>query len=34
MVVGTMVGLISFCLALLFGPETKGKVLVTELAVT
>jgi SHS family lactate transporter-like MFS transporter len=34
MLVGTMVGLISFCLALLFGPETKGKVLVAELAVT
>jgi MFS transporter, SHS family, lactate transporter len=34
MLVGTMVGLVSFCLALLFGPETKGKVLVAELAVT
>ena len=34
MLVGTMVGLVSFCLALLFGPETKGKVLVADLAVT
>jgi SHS family lactate transporter-like MFS transporter len=34
MLVGTMVGLISFCLALLFGPETKGKVLVADLAIS
>jgi MFS transporter, SHS family, lactate transporter len=34
MLVGTMVGLVSFCLALLFGPETKGKVLVADLAIT
>ena len=34
MLVGTVVGLISFCIALLFGPETKGKILVADLAVS
>jgi MFS transporter, SHS family, lactate transporter len=34
MLVGTSVGLISFCFALLLGPETKGKVLVADLAVS
>jgi SHS family lactate transporter-like MFS transporter len=34
MLVGTTVGLVSFCIALLLGPETKGKVLVSDLAIT
>jgi MFS transporter, SHS family, lactate transporter len=34
MLVGTTVGLVSFCLALLFGPETKGKILVPDLAIS
>src|ERR1700722_9815926 len=34
MLVGTMVGSVSFALSLLFGPETKGKVMVSDLAVT
>jgi MFS transporter, SHS family, lactate transporter len=33
MLVGTVVGAISFVLALLVGPETKGKVLVPDLVV-
>ena len=34
MLIGTVGGLISFILALLCGPETKGKVLVPDLVVT
>ena len=34
MLIGTMVGAASFALSLLFGPETKGKVMVADLAVT
>ncbi len=34
MLIGTAGGAISFCLALLCGPETKGKVLVADLLVT
>jgi SHS family lactate transporter-like MFS transporter len=34
MLVGTTVGLVSFVFALLVGPETKGKVLVSDLALT
>jgi SHS family lactate transporter-like MFS transporter len=34
MLVGTMVGSVSFALSLLFGPETKGKVMVSDLVVT
>jgi MFS transporter, SHS family, lactate transporter len=32
MLVGTVVGAVSFVLALLVGPETKGKVLVADLS--
>ncbi|MBV9758685.1 MAG: hypothetical protein JO047_16700, partial [Alphaproteobacteria bacterium] len=34
MLIGTVVGGISFVLALLVGPETKGKILVPDLVVT
>lgn len=34
MLIGTVVGCISFIIALLLGPETKGKVLVPDLLVT
>ena len=33
MMIGTLVGLVSFIAALLVGPETKGKVLVPDLVV-
>ena len=33
MLVGTVVGAVSFVIALLLGPETKGKVLVPDLVV-
>jgi hypothetical protein len=31
MLIGTWVGLVSFILALLYGPETKGKQMVADL---
>ncbi len=34
MLIGTIGGLISFILAVLCGPETKGKILVPDLVVT
>lgn len=34
MLIGTIGGLISFILSLLWGPETKGKILVPDLVVT
>jgi hypothetical protein len=34
MMVGTTVGLVSFIIALLLGPETKGQVFESELAVS
>jgi hypothetical protein len=34
MLVGTMVGLISFVICLLLGPETKGQVFVSDVVVT
>ena len=32
MLIGTVVGAVSFILALLFGPETKGKQMVADLS--
>ena len=34
MLIGTILGATSFALALLLGPETKGKVLVPDLVIT
>ena len=34
MLIGTIVGASSFAISLLLGPETKGKVMVADMAVT